>query len=72
VRMPGIQWPAYCFLVASFAHLDRMDEAWEALEDLLAFRPWITERFIREHYPSVIHDSFDHLLNGLRKAGLPE
>jgi hypothetical protein len=49
-----------------------MDEAWEALEDLLAFRPWITERFIREHYPSVIHDSFDHLLNGLRKAGLPE
>ncbi len=32
VRLPGIQWPAHCFLVASLAHLDRMDETRIALE----------------------------------------
>ena len=72
VRLPGIQWPAHCYLVASLAHLDRMDEAGKALEGLLAFRPGITAGFIEKNYATVSRDDLDHLLDGLRKAGLPE
>lgn len=72
IRMPRIQWPAYCFLIAALAHLDRMDEAHEALDELLAFRPGITATYIGEHYPALVADNFNHLLDGLRKAGLPD
>ncbi|NQU70389.1 MAG: tetratricopeptide repeat protein, partial [Rhodospirillales bacterium] len=72
VRLPGIQWPAHCVLVAALAHLDRMDAAHKALEALLAFRPGITVGFVRETIPTYNLDDRDHLLEGLRKAGLPE
>jgi len=72
VRLPRIQWPAHCFLAASLAHLGRMGEAKQALEDLLAFRPGITADYVRTHLPAVVQENFDHLLAGLRKAGLPE
>ncbi len=66
VRGPAIQWPAHCFLVAALAHLDRKDEASKAVEDLMAFRPGITLSFVRENYPTVNRDDFDHFLDGLR------
>ncbi len=72
VRLPGILWPAHCFLAASLAHLERMDEARQALERLLAFRPGIVIGFVRDHLPTVHRGFLDHLLDGLRKAGLPE
>ncbi len=72
VRGPAIQWPAHCFLVAALAHLDRKDEAEQALDGLLSFRPGITLSFVRDKYPTVNRDDLEHLFEGLRKAGLPE
>ena len=72
VRLPGIQWPAHCYLVASLAHSDRQDEARRAVENLLTFRPGITAKFVRDHLPAIVPDNFEHLLGGLRKAGLPD
>jgi len=72
VRLPGIQWPGHCFLVASLAYLNRMDEARTALVDLMALRPGITLSFVSDRYPAAIQSQRDHLLDGLRKAGLPE
>ena len=71
VRGPAIQWPAHCFLVAALAHLDRKDEAEQALDGLLSFRPGITLRFVRDKFPTVNRDDLEHLFEGLRKAGLP-
>jgi TolB-like protein/Flp pilus assembly protein TadD len=72
IRLPGIQWPGHCFLVASLAHLDEMAEAQIALERLLLFRPGITASFVQDHFPTSIGENLDHLVDGLRKAGLPE
>jgi TolB-like protein/Tfp pilus assembly protein PilF len=72
VRLPGIQWPGHCLLVAALAHLDRMDDAHRAFEDLLVFRPGITIGFVRNTLPAVDPGDLDHLIEGLRKAGLPE
>jgi len=72
VRLPGIQWPGHCFLVASLAYLNRMDEARTALVDLMALRPGITLSFVSDRYQAAIQSQRDHLLDGLRKAGLPE
>ena len=72
VRLPELQWPGHCFLVASLAHLNKTEEARAALADLMALRPGITLRFVDDRYPSAIQSQHAHLLDGLRKAGLPE
>jgi hypothetical protein len=72
VRLPAIQWPGHCFLVASLAHLGRTSEAARALEVLSSFRPGISCSFVREHLPTINSNDMNHLLDGLRKAGLSE
>jgi adenylate cyclase len=72
VRLPAIQWPGHCILVASLAHLDRMDAARTALKDLLAFRPGITIGFVHETLVTADQENMNHLIEGLRRAGLPE
>ena len=72
MRLPAIQWPGHCILVASLAYLDRIDDAHTALKDLLAFRPGITIGFVRDTSVTGNPEDRNHLLEGLRKAGLPE
>jgi len=49
-----------------------MDAAHSALKDLLGFRPGITISFVRDTSVTVNQDNLYHLIEGLRKAGLPE
>jgi len=72
MRLPRVQWPAYCFLISSLAHLDQMKDARKALDELLAFRPGINAAYIHEHYPTTVPENFHHMMSGLIKAGLPQ
>jgi len=53
-------------------HLGRGDEAHQALTDMIEFRPGISLSFVRKTLPITNSDYMDHLLDGLRKAGLSE
>jgi adenylate cyclase len=59
-------------LAASCAHLGRLEEARAAFEDLLRVQPGFSEPFLRATSPNADEGYLDHLLDGLRKAGLPE
>lgn len=72
VAFPDIQWPGRSVFVATAAHLDRTEEAGRALRELLAFRPGITQTFVRDHLMTIDAEDKEHLIDGLRKAGLPE
>ena len=55
------------------AHLDRIDEAREAMRQLIEFQPWQTiartkMSFLRTHPPEIA----EMYVDGLRKAGMPE
>ena len=64
--------PTHRVLAASLAHADRLDEARAAVERLLALVPDLTVtrfgKFTRFRHP----ENFALLIDGLRKAGLPE
>ncbi len=68
----NINWPLISNLVSALAHLDRQDEARSALDEMENHRPGITIGFIRAHSTVTDPGYMDHLLDGLRKAGLPE
>lgn len=72
LRHPNINWPIHIYLVSALSHLGKQDEARRALDDLLRFRPGITIDFVGERLPITDTDYRDHLLDGLRIAGLPE
>jgi TolB-like protein len=72
VRLPGVQWPGHCTHVAALAHLGRTGDAQRALDALLSFRPDVSLAFVRRQLPTIENDDKEHMLAGLRKAGLPE
>ncbi|MGY8685664.1 adenylate/guanylate cyclase domain-containing protein [Bradyrhizobium sp. UFLA05-153] len=68
-RQKSSYWPAYCGLASAFAHLGREAEAREAVARLLEFDPAFTiAAFIARGGQS----NAKLLIEGLRKAGLPE
>jgi adenylate cyclase len=68
-RQQSSFWPAYCCLASAFAHLGREAEAREAVARLLEFDPAFTiSAFIARGGQS----NAKLLIEGLRKAGLPE
>jgi adenylate cyclase len=68
-RQKSSFWPAYCCLASAFAHLGREAEAREAVARLLEFDPAFTiSAFIARGGQS----NAKLLIEGLRKAGLPE
>src|ERR1700690_2759105 len=69
VSMPGF-WRTHCALAAAYGQLGELEPARAALRELLAIRPNFAETPRAElekwHDPDLI----DHVLEGLRKAGL--
>jgi TolB-like protein len=63
---------AYWLLTAAYAKLDRLEEARAALAKFLALWPGATAATLRQRLPFRSGSSFDMILDGLRKAGLPE
>ena len=64
--------PAWRYLAASLAHLDRLEEAWAARDRLLQLLPHDSLRLVRSYLTSVHADFLDRFVDGLRKAGVPE
>jgi adenylate cyclase len=63
---------SYPYLIAGYAHLEKMDEAQAALAELLQLEPDASiARFRISPFPHFAEIS-ERLIDGLRKAGLPE
>jgi tetratricopeptide (TPR) repeat protein len=60
------------YLVASLAHLGRMEEARAAKDELLRLMPHEGLRLVRARLPSLNADRMERFVDGLRKAGVPE
>ena len=67
-RFPG----AYRILAATYGNLDEIDQAKEALAELLHQMPGLTVAATREQVPWKRPEHAERYLKGLRKAGLPE
>jgi len=70
---PSATW-ALRIAAAAYSHLDRMDEARAALERFMRTNPGVTLTTVAQgSTPSAASPSYKKaLLDGLRKAGLPE
>ncbi len=56
----------------ALAQLGRLDEAYEALNSLLRLSPKLSVAGARRGLPFREETDFEHYVDGLRKAGLPE
>ena len=63
---------AHLILAASCAHLERLDEAKEAVKQSLRLNPALTIARLPEFFPIARYKNLNGYLEGLRKAGLPE
>jgi adenylate cyclase len=63
---------AHHVLIASLAQLDHIDEAKSALNQLLELDPGLTIERLLEIFSLSRYRNLDGMLDGLRKAGLPE
>ncbi len=71
LRYPASQF-RHTFLVSALAHLGRDEEAKRALAELLRRRPDFTCSFFKESSPIIFPDLNARIVEGLRKAGVPE
>jgi hypothetical protein len=62
----------YWFLVAGNAMLDRMEDAHRWLARLRGLNPGLTIALLRSGQPAFSPDRIANILDGLRRAGLPE
>jgi len=62
----------YRVMASALAHLERMDEARTAVARLLELAPNITVSGLRERWPLRNKDTLEMILDGLRRAGLPD
>ncbi len=72
LRQPNVQWSRWVFLIAALGHLGRTEEAAQAIDALHRLNPNLGPAFIESYWPIVDAAALDHLLDGLRKAGMPE
>jgi len=59
----------YRWLAAALGQLGRIDEAKEALEKAIALAPPAFDMYVRGRVPWMRVEDYDHMLEGLRKAG---
>ena len=68
----NLPWPGYASVVSILGHLGAQDEIAAAVAELEKRAPKTNLSFIREQLPITGPGDLDHLIDGLRKAGLPE
>lgn len=72
LRIPNCQYWANAHLVAALGHLDKVDEASDAVAELLRRKPGFSCRYAEEHlFFLESRVQLEHYLEGLRKAGVP-
>lgn len=62
----------YCWLSAALGHLGRVDQAREVLCQAIAISPSAFDSYVRKRPPWFQPEQHEHLLAGLRKAGLAD
>jgi adenylate cyclase len=62
----------YRWLAAALGQVGRIEEAKEALEKAIAVAPAGFEMYVRQRVPWHRPEDYAHMLEGLRKAGMPE
>ena len=72
LREPNFRWSRYGLLISALGHLGRVDDAKQAIRALFEIRPEINVKFASEWWPISDDHAREILLEGLRKAGLPE
>ena len=72
VRYPTTPWPAHIFLVSALGHLGLDREARIELDALIELRPGFDMKVARFLLPLKHTEFVENMLDGLRKAGLPE
>jgi len=65
---PDHPW-AYLWLTAALGQAGRLDEAKQALERLIAVAPKSIDMYVRQRLPWWRVEEYEHVLEGLRKAG---
>jgi tetratricopeptide (TPR) repeat protein len=63
---------SYRWLAAALGQLHRVNEAKKALEQAIVIAPAPFEMFVRQGVPWLRPEDHAHMLEGLRKAGMPE
>lgn len=63
---------AWFYLTFSLAHLDRLEEARAAKDQIIRIMPHFTLRMLRAAMPPGRPEEIERRIDGLRKAGLPE
>jgi len=61
-----------CILAASFARLGRLDDGRDVCKKMLQFSPGFSLAAVKLLLPFVKPEFLEPLIEGLRKAGLPE
>jgi adenylate cyclase len=70
-RAPTIS-PAYWQLACAYTELDRLDDAKNTIEELVEIAPQYTLKEVARIFPYRTDETRNRILDGLRKAGLPE
>jgi adenylate cyclase len=60
---------SYRYLAASLGQLGRIDEARVALQQAMTISPATFDLYVRSRQPWVRPEDYEHMLDGLRKAG---
>ncbi len=71
LRSPNLQWP-HAWLAAGYARLGQLEEAGAEAADVLRINPAFTIESWKRTAPFKDPKDAEHLIDGLRKAGLPE
>jgi adenylate cyclase len=69
--MPNVQWP-HAWLAAGYARLGQLEEAGAEAADVLRINPSFTIESWKCTTPFKDPKDLEHLIDGLRKAGLPQ
>jgi TolB-like protein len=72
LRQPNFQWSRHAVLIAALAHMEKLDESRRALDELMRLRPGFSLDFVRRYHLISDPDDMACLIDGLRKAGVPE
>ena len=72
LRLPNFQWSRHMILASALGHLGRAGEARPAIEELLRRIPHFSATYMLDYSPMVDNEDFRHMVDGLRKAGLPD
>ena len=63
---------AYRWLAAALGQVGRIEEAEEALQKAIAVSPAAFDMYVRGRLPWFRPEDHAHMVEGLRKAGMPE